>query len=480
MNYKKLTSASWLLGSPVVVIFWVSMIVSVPSSPLPEKQNEKRMIPRDCSKEKMDLIKAKPTSEEDAYIRIDCNCNFTSNDIITKRLILEGHNANNVIINGNGATIDGGPNNKYNAGSDIIQVKSKAFLDGKIWRWERPENVTVKNFNIIGSVRVWGMTTNGEGKEYEDYNGRMVNYYKLSSRTAGHVATAKNNAPTGITFNNITITGTGRIPLYISPGVSYSTLINSEIKGYTGSVGIYLDAESTHNTIKRNYIHPDTDSKEWFDTNREMIAVDGSSYNEISCNNFSSLNNGGIYFYRNCGEGGVIRHTTPSHNSILNNIFYYNQYTGNNAAIHLGSRNANPPGWEIGSIGSYCDDENGYPYGSSASNYDYARENVIMGNQICKRYVSQMILTTNPGLNSPNYIDHNETVNCDDIRLSDKITRRAGCYVPNGSTNFISDGKSTYLFKNGEEIRPVQSANATCKDGELILITLQMKNNKLR
>ena len=74
-----------------------------------------------------------------------------------------------------------------------------------------------------------------------------------------------------------------------------------------------------------------------------MLAVDASDYNKIIDNRFSALSNGGIYLYRNCGQDGIVRQTTPSHNTIVNNIFYYNKYNPfppfANPSVFMGARN---------------------------------------------------------------------------------------------------------------------------------------------
>jgi hypothetical protein len=162
---------------------------------------------------------------------------------------------------------------------------------------------------------------------------------------------------------------------------------------------------------------------------REQIAVDGSAYNKIVANSFGTLSNGGIYLYRNCGERGVVRHQAPQYNQIINNIFYYNKYNGFNPAVWLGSRNT------ITDIGNflninYCDDDNGYDFGSSKDNEDFARYNVIAENQIYKRSVSEMIRQTY----SPNYYYYNETV-------SSAIKHKSGCYFElNNEPHFIHHG----------------------------------------
>lgn len=160
----------------------------------------------------------------------------------------------------------------------------------------------------------------------------------------------------------------------------------------------------------------------------------------------------------------------PSENNkqshIINNSFYYNKYIGDKPAIFIGSRDY---GYKENKIG-HCDADEGRPYGSSASDKDFARHNVIMQNQFYKRKIKggfflrnaslrDMIQIKNKSLNSPNYIDHNELV-------SKRISRKAGCYVANGYKNFLLHGQSIDVYKqNG---RLICGTKVTCKDGELI------------
>ena len=123
-------------------------------------------------------------------------------------------------------------------------------------------------------------------------------------------------------------------------------------------------------------------------------------------------------------------------NQIVNNTFYYNRYDGAEPAIWLGARNGRK---------KYCDLESGFGFGSSASNLDYARYNVIAENQIYRLSVSKMIrvgtsLPYRPSWiyyaqgSTPNYFFNNQTV-------SRRIYRQAGCYVEhNGSNIFVKDG----------------------------------------
>jgi len=300
-----------------------------------------------------------------------------------------------------------------NYDTDMIDVRSMRHSSDN---WERPQNITIKNGNILGSIRINGMSNHDLERHSKQENFTTI---------------ARNNAPKHIILDNLTITSPNRIPLYLRPGVSEIQLINSEIKGESGAVAIYLDHESYSNTIKNNYIHAAT--------SREVIAIDGSSHNKIMNNTFAGLNNGGIYLYRNCGERGVVRHSPPEHNEIVNNIFYYNKYKGPSPAVYFGSRNGKTPGWN-----SYCgkDEETEYVreygydpfgewgynlverkkegsnlYGSSLSDLDYARYNVVMQNQFYEREVrdnidefswkdatiDDMIKTKNSTVNSPNY-----------------------------------------------------------------------------
>lgn len=97
------------------------------------------------------------------------------------------------------------------------------------------------------------------------------------------------------------------------------------------------------------------------------MAIDGSAHNTVRHNRFSALSHGGLFLYRNCGEGGTVRHQTPSHNTISDNTFY-RYYHGGLPAVWLGARNGNR---------NYCEADAGYPFGSSISNLDGAQHNRI-------------------------------------------------------------------------------------------------------
>ncbi|MGV7229820.1 MAG: hypothetical protein ACQ9IQ_14305, partial [Nitrospirales bacterium] len=260
------------------------------------------VLPKPCLQEKIDAFKL----DSPGSVKIDCQLNLPTGPPVKKRLIFE---TTGVTLNCNGRTLGliGGP------ATEMIQVKSRKFIDNpkniskdhpdyeKLpWKWERPQNVTIKKCNIIGSVRVWGMGRNGEAKDVRESSRRE------KTKSMNHINRLRNNAPKNIVFDDVIITGVGTIvepnpvpmgppivrkgknPFYLGPGVTYSKLINSELYGKSPKVAIYLDAESAYNTIKDNNIDvktgkdkagdniPGMKSRGW-----PIIAIDGSSHNKI-------------------------------------------------------------------------------------------------------------------------------------------------------------------------------------------------------
>ena len=427
-----------------------------------------------CSDLKMIEIRARATNSAKT-VKIDCSVNFRRNDLITKRMIFEGSNATAVVCNCNGATIGDGKEGNINYNTDMIEIRSEK-LDSTLEKprrtWERPHHVTIKNCKINGSVRVWGMGKQGQALDVKSSS-------KLDLTNPNHTQRARNNAPTTITFDRITITGIARNLFYLSPGVTFVTLKNSELKGKADYVGIYLDTESAYNTIKNNNIHVKTKEDNWGDipfvTDRgwPQIAIDGSSHNKIIGNRIAGLNHGGIYLYRNCGEGGTIRHTPPEHNQIINNNFFYRKYKGSRPAIYLGSRDY---GFKEHTFGCNCGADDGRPYGSSKSDKDYARHNIIIQNQFYKRKIwkntgtsltqlvqatpTDLIVTKNRSVNSPNHIVDNEMV-------SNRLSRKTGCYVADSYKDFLLHGESLDVTISNNQLicAPFQ---ITCDDGELV------------
>ena len=422
-----------------------------------------------CEEAKLEEVLALATGPGDS-VEIDCDLYLEPHQIVTKRLVFAGSRASGVTVDLNESTLQGGEGTQ-NDGRDMIEVRSEEVavrdVENAISSYERPSNITIRNGRVDGSIRLWGMARNGEGDGDKTTvcNGSAgcfevdvlaTNQLKKSSHLPDHTARAQRNAPTGIVLERLTIYGYGRTPVYFAPGVTNSKLINSHVLGYSNAVGIYLDAESAGNTFKGNRIDIATKNYPFEQWDRPLVAIDGSARNRFVNNWFSNLSHGGIYFYRNCGENGVIRHQTPSRNELINNIFYYNEYDGDNPAVFLGSRNRG--GWFQDTFG-FCELDAGYPYGSSASDADYATYNAIMQNQIYKLAV--YIKIQNFSVNSPNYNVGNVTVTESTVDMD----RPAGCYNGNGNAGFMADGDS---FTKTTDPTGCRGTDYTCRDGELL------------
>lgn len=276
---------------------------------------------------------------------------------MSKTLLIEGNTQNGSVIDGEGKTLEG---------NDCLLVKSIQQGDS----WLVPENITIKNFNIKGSVRIIGLGINGEGE-----------LVKKSSKNKNHTEYAQSVAPKNIVFDNLNIEANKRIPFYVAPGCTRITLQNSDLTGESESTAIYLDCESAFNVIQNNLIKTKT--------KRESIAVDGSANNLIQSNILEFVKYGGIYLYRNLGEGGTIRHQTPSNNQILSNIFKGQSKLEQILfpEIWVGSRSGIIKYFYM--IGpKFKDRDTSKPFGSSANPNDLASKNVIKNNipkSICIR-----------------------------------------------------------------------------------------------
>jgi hypothetical protein len=346
-----------------------------------------------------------------------CSLTFDNSSQILKRSVkFLGSTVSGSILDCNGGSIQ-----PPVTSGETISVQSK--LEGSTW--SVPKNIIIKNCAIMGSTRVYGLGVNGEAPLVRE-----------SSRREGHTERAQEAAPSGIHIVGNQITANVASPIYLGPGVTDTTIESNNIKGESNSVSIYLDAESAGNKIVKNRFGVQSKS-------REVIAVDGSRLNTISGNYMSGLTFGGIFIYRNCGEGGTVRHQQPTHNAIINNFFYYDKATNANArpAVHLASRNGNR---------RYCGDDNGFPWGSSQSNLDFANRNLVVDNQIRKLSASSVII--NSGV--MNAIGRNATV-------SERQSTRSGCPKFNGFENtigFLGEGQTAEILNRSFQ----------CQNGELV------------
>lgn len=295
---------------------------------------------------------AEVTEVTDTTLRLSCSVELSAGQTITRPLILEGAAARGTYIDCNGATIGRRGRNVTTAQPSVAIWSRKHIAGANTAVWERPTDITIRNCHIIGNLRIWGMGSDGS---YDDL--------RASSRLEGHIGRTQDAAPTRINLDNLTLTGSGSIPLYIGPGVTEVSLTNSTLNGTTTATALYLDAESARNRIENNRFLTRT--------GREKIAVDGSAHNIISGNRFDLHGQPAILLYRNCGERGVVRHQTPSHNRIANNVFTGASWLRPKLVIE-NARNGRK---------SYCNDDAGYPFGSSLDDRDNATNNIILNNR---------------------------------------------------------------------------------------------------
>lgn len=320
---------------------------------------------KQCSSDKLKEILAKAT-DTSRTVKVDCSFTLRAQDVVTKGLVLEGAAASGVNIDCRDGSLKGNAASEKDFRILIASVKDASSSTG----WSRPEKIAVNSCKIFGGVRVRGLGNNGEAADVR----------ASSILDAKHTARAQAVAPRQIVFEKVSFVATSGIPLYIAPGSTQVTVQSSTFSGKSSSAAIYMDAESANNRIINN--------KFAIKTTRELIAVDGSAGNLISQNEFVPYKQPSIHIYRNCGEGGTVRHQTPQNNVISANTFYQDT----DESIYIGSRNGRS---------SYCSFDEGYPFGSSKDDRDFADNNKIHGNQFFVNkdrkvsYISKFIIINN-------------------------------------------------------------------------------------
>jgi hypothetical protein len=282
-------------------------------------------------------------------VHLTCSLHLKPGERVTRRLLLEGRAASGVTIACEDASI--GPGEAGTGLLDFaVEIRSRP-PSAETPRWDRPTDIVIRGCSILGHLRIWGMGMNGQGPAVRE-----------SSHSLGHTQRAQEAAPTRILLDSLTVTAFGRIPVYLGPGVTRVTLKGSRIVGTSSATAVYLDAESADNTIADD----DFDIR----TGREMIAVDGSARNTITGNRFALHGEGAVRLYRNCGEGGTVRHQTPSDNVVTGNTFRGAGFF--TRPIVVNSRN----GWDF-----HCSADAGYPFGSSSDDRDNGTGNVTEPNR---------------------------------------------------------------------------------------------------
>lgn len=304
-----------------------------------------------CSAELYETLRAVP-DDVSLVQPVACKVELTRDDMVTTDLAFLGARASGASLDCHGGII-GIPGRVPKDAPPTIQIRSLQDEQGK---WNVPRNITIRNCRIYGSIRISGLGINGEADNV-----------RQSSLNRNHTEFAQAAAPSNIVLDNLTIVADGPTPVYLAPGVTKVTLSHSVISGFTKGSGVYLDAETAHNVISGNRFDVTT-------RNREVLSVDGSANNVIENNSFTNAAHGGIYLYRNCGEGGTIRHQTPQHNRISGNSFVYQDLAHPKPAVWL---NANEP-WQ----NFYCNDDPPAPFGSGADNHSFADFNIVTNNQL--------------------------------------------------------------------------------------------------
>lgn len=312
------------------------------------------IVARACSPVEIAALTA-PANAQAPALRLNCFATLSQGASVKRRLLFEGNEASGAGLDCNGGSI-GEPGRLSTTREPTVAVWSRPENAG----WSIPRDVHITRCTIHGNLRVWGL-----GRE--DLSG-----LRESSRTLGHTITMQASAPTGVRLEAVTFEATGSIPLYVGPGVTGLQMIGGGFRGRSVSTAVYLDAESAGAQI-RSVV---------FDirTRREQIAIDGSAGNRIQDNRFALYGRGGIFLYRNCGEDGVVRHQTASHNVVTGNHFNGAAWFWPRAIV-VGSREGRR---------RYCGDDSGYPFGSSLDDRDHATGNQISGNTVRFRWLPSL------------------------------------------------------------------------------------------
>ena len=370
-------------------------------------------------------------TEAKPKVNVDCHLTLgNANVVVTKEIRIDGARGSGVTIDCNGATLA-----PTIYGRSIL-VRSVRDKDGN---WSRPAHVSIRECRVKKQVLV-GVNMN-------------KTQTTASSRQADHTERMQAIAPTRIRFEKMFFDVDEKPSFYVGVGATRITLKKSEIHGHTRAPAIYLDAESGWNTIVGNKIHK-TSQANTPGAKREQLAIDGSAHNLIMANHFSGLNHGGIHIYRNSGESGTIRHQKPQHNHIVNNYFYYNKYDGDEQAIFIASR--------MGSREDHNDADAGYPYGSSVSNMDHAKYNVVAENQVRKRKVADVFLMHD----APNYFYSNKTV-------GSRTIHPTGCFYKNdGAPNWAKHGDVVPVGYGADK------KSMRCDDHELVEVATHSGKKK--
>ena len=217
---------------------------------------------------------------------VDITSNYALTDNVTKTKF--NVNVPNVVIDGNGYTIDGICN------TNCIGMSINA------------DNVVVKNLTI--------------------------------KRFDGGVSLLP--GITGVRFENVRVIDNVNHGIYVDVGVSNFTCEACDLSD-NGTMGVYFEYNSHGNIISNSQVmnngYRDKDTGDWVENlradakdKREGIAIDASQGNLIENTMISGNALTGITMYKNCGERGITREWGANFNTVRNSTV--------TDGIHIASR----------------------------------------------------------------------------------------------------------------------------------------------
>jgi parallel beta-helix repeat protein len=271
---------------------------------------------------------------------------------------------------------------RITTGGQSIDLRGETYK-GNILIQGPVSDVTISNGVVEGEIRC-------RASSYRDIVDRW-------NRTADWTQAVQDYAPTNVTLRDLTVRGSGDThQVYMGPGTTYATIRRVNFIGKSKGPSIYLSMETAHNRVLGCNFNAKTGSR------REVLSIDGSADNMILNNRFQRCLWGGIYVYRNSGENGVIRHQEPRRNLISRNRFNLSGMMPIRVGVDEVATELEVP-WGIilgsrqGRRERHNDLDAGYPWGSSASDLDYARDNTVTNNSFKGDWLFRWVLDTDEG-----------------------------------------------------------------------------------
>ena len=259
----------------------------------------------------------------------------------------------------------------------VVDLQGKTYR-GNILVSGPVSGVLICNGRVKGEIRC---RSSGYAKAVERWN-----------RTADWTQAIQEQAPRNITIRDLVIEGSGEShQLYAGPGSTHITARRVTFTGHSKGPSVYLSMETAHNRVIGCTFEATTGAR------REVMSIDGSADNIVRNNNFNLCTWGGLYIYRNSGENGVIRHQEPRRNLIETNKFNLRGMW----LVRLGIDLEIPWGVHIGSRQGrrvrHNDLDAGYPWGSSADDRDFARNNKVINNTFGGDVLNRWVLDSDKG-----------------------------------------------------------------------------------